>query len=179
MTGALAWSVRTAGVDDAAALGLIGAATFLESFAGMLDGQAIIAHCQAEHSAQRYAQFFADGAQAWLGEATAGDGEGRAPIGYALLAQPDLPGSRPGDLELKRIYVLSRWHGSGLAAALMAAAAGQAAAAGAPRLLLGVHAGNARALKFYRKQGFAQIGARQFRVGHRVYDDVVLARPLP
>ena len=102
--------------------------------------------------------------------------EGGAPLGYALIGQPDLDAAQDGDVELKRIYSLSRFHGSGMGAALMNAAV--QASAGYQRLLLGVYHGNARALKFYAKQGFTQIGTRQFQVGPRLYDDYILARPL-
>jgi ribosomal protein S18 acetylase RimI-like enzyme len=165
------WTVRPAGLDDTSALALVGAATFLETFAGMIDGSAIVGHCAAHHSPEAYATLFAKGAQAWLGNA-----EGDAPIGYALLAQPDLEAALPGDIELKRIYSLSRFHGSGLGGALMAAAV--AGASGHERLLLGVKADNHRAIAFYRKQGFDPIATRQFNVGGKVYDDLVLARPL-
>src|SRR4051812_10782905 len=132
------WRIRAAEAGDLDALALIGAATFLETFAGVLDGAAIVAHCLKEHSASAYAQYLAGGAEAWLAEA----GEGAAPIGFALLAKADLPGGDPAiDLELKRIYSLSRFHGTGLGSALMATAV--AAAEGrAERLLLGVYAGN-------------------------------------
>ncbi|HRE35136.1 MAG TPA: GNAT family N-acetyltransferase, partial [Sphingopyxis terrae] len=73
-------------------------------------------------------------------------------------------------------YSLSRFHGSGLGAALMRCALH--AAAGHRRLLLGVYARNERALAFYRKQGFVDVGTRQFNVGGKFYDDRVLARPL-
>ncbi|SNS82778.1 Ribosomal protein S18 acetylase RimI [Sphingomonas laterariae] len=168
------WQIRPAGQDDIGRLALVGAATFLESFAGILDGAAIVEHCARQHDAGVYARYLQAGASAWLAEAA----EGGAPIGYALVTAPDLPGAEPGDLELKRIYTLSRCHGGGLGAALMRHAVDRAAAQGASRLLLGVYGQNARAIAFYRKQGFEQIGERRFRVGHRDYDDVVLARPL-
>jgi len=79
-------------------------------------------------------------------------------------------------MELKRIYVLHRLHGRGLGAKLMAQALADAAEAGASRLLVGVHADNTHALAFYARQGFSQAGVRKFRVGGRVYDDLVLAR---
>jgi diamine N-acetyltransferase len=81
-----------------------------------------------------------------------------------------------GDVELKRIYVLSRFHGTGVGAALMSAATSGAGAAS--RLLLGVYAGNARAIAFYTKNGFEPIGQRKFDVGGTLYDDVVLGRQL-
>ena len=42
-------------------------------------------------------------------------------------------------------------------------------------MLLGAYGRNDRALAFYRRSGFAQVGTRVFRVGVRDYDDVVLA----
>ncbi|MBB4859383.1 ribosomal protein S18 acetylase RimI-like enzyme [Novosphingobium chloroacetimidivorans] len=166
-----AWTVRTAGPDDASALALVGAATFLDTFAGVIEGSAIVGHCAANHTAESYADLFAKGAQAWLGEA-----EGGAPVGYALIAEPDLAAALPGDVELKRIYSLSRFHGSGLGGALMSAAV--AGAAEHDRLLLGVKADNHRAIAFYRKQGFDPLATRQFNVGGKLFDDLVLARPL-
>jgi ribosomal protein S18 acetylase RimI-like enzyme len=169
------WRVRRASGRDEAALALVGAATFLETFADVLDGAAVIAHCRQANAPEAYARYLAAGAAAWLGETETG-----APIGFALLSRPELPAALVAerDLELKRIYLLSRFHGSGLGAALMAAAVAEASARGAPRLLLGVYAHNARAIAFYRKQGFEPIGQRRFAVGERLYDDVVLARPL-
>jgi ribosomal protein S18 acetylase RimI-like enzyme len=58
----------------------------------------------------------------------------------------------------------------------MEAALAGAAAQGAARLLLGVYRGNQRAIAFYGKHGFVEVGVRQFLVGETRYDDVVLAR---
>ena len=60
----------------------------------------------------------------------------------------------------------------------MEAAADDARARGAPRLLLGTYQDNRRAIAFYRKHEFELAGTRQFLVGERLYDDVVLARRL-
>jgi diamine N-acetyltransferase len=166
--------IRRAGPGDAAALALIGQATFLESYAGQLPAENILAHCAHEHAAARYAAWLADAdSQVWIAEAA----RGRAPVGYAVITAPDLPvATAAGDLELKRFYLLSRWHGRGVGAQLMARVAAGAREAGAGRLLLGVFTGNTRAIAFYARQGFAQAGARKFRVGEGVYDDLVLAR---
>ncbi len=167
------WAIRSCGPADAPALALVGAATFLETFANVLDGADVVAHCQTRHSARFYADWLESGASAWLAET-----HGGAPIGYAVLAEPDLPlpDLGPGDIELKRIYTLSRFHGAGLGGAFMAAALDAAIEAGRDRLLLGVYAGNERAIAFYRKQGFERIGERRFKVGAHSYDDVILAR---
>lgn len=168
------WTIREASLGDIDGLALIGGATFLETFAGILDGAAIVAHCQREHSSTAYQRLMDTGYRAWLAVAPPGD----APIGFALLGPPNLPGAADNDLELKRIYVLSRFHGGGLGRALMQRAIDEAARFGARRLLLGVYRHNERALRFYGKNGFAQIGDRRFQVGDRDYEDIVLAKPL-
>ena len=87
------WSVRQATKDDAATLALVGAATFLETFAGVLDGTAFVAHCQKEHSSAAYQAHHRSGGTAWLAEAR----QGGAPIGFAFrcnLATGEQPGPR-------------------------------------------------------------------------------------
>ena len=164
-----AWHIRTAEPADAGALALVGAATFLESFAGVVDGAGIVTHCAHQHSAQTYQAYLAKGAKAWLAEVEPGG----APVGYALLCQPELEQAQPGDIELKRIYLFSRFQGSGIARGLMDAV--KAASSGHSRLLLGVKDDNHRALAYYRKHGFETIGTRRFDVGGNTYDDFVLA----
>lgn len=170
------WHVREATAKDVNRLALVGAATFLETFAGLLDGSAIVTHCQEEHSAATYMRYLESGGAIWLVETV----EGAAPIGFALLAASTLPGSNPDgtDLELKRIYSLSRFHGTGVGGALMRLAVEHATERRARRLLLGVYAGNCRAIAFYRKQRFEPIARRLFRVGPREYDDIVFAKLL-
>jgi len=169
------WRLRQAGIEDAERLALIGGATFLETFAGLLQGDAIVAHCANEHGAGAYRTLLADPrSAAWVAEAQAGG----APLGYALVTAPKLAQAEPGDLELKRIYSFSRTHGTGLGAALMGRAVRHAEEAGARRLLLGVFVGNLRALAFYRRHGFDRIGERRFRVGTQDCEDVVLAKGL-
>lgn len=162
--------IRQAGPADVEALALIGGATFLETFAGVLDGNALLEHCRTQHSAATYRAYLDGNARAWLAEI------GGAPVGYALLAEPDLAAARAGDVELKRIYLLSRFHGSGVARELFDAVL--AAAEGHDRILLGVKADNARAIAFYTGRGFEQIATRRFDVGGTLYDDAVMARRL-
>lgn len=169
-------SIRIASQRDAQTLSHIGVATFVESYSDIIDGAAMMAHCTREHSKATYTTYLAAAdTKAWLAEAP----NTHAPIGYALNCKPDLPillHSR--DLELKRIYVLSKFHGSGIAACLVEAAIDHARQSNAPRLLLGTYEGNHRALAFYKKYGFAQIGTRQFQVGDNIYDDIVMAKQL-
>ena len=167
-------TIRRAEAGDEEALALIGAATFLETYGGEMPGRDIVAHCRERHAATLYADWLAQGWPIWLAEAPQG-----APVGYAVLSEPDIPQRAPGDLELKRIYVLSRRHGGGLGPALFELAVAEARNREAPRLLLGAYARNHRALAFYRRCGFREVGARSFTVGDtRFDDDVVMALAL-
>lgn len=166
------WRIRKAGPTDAEALSLVGSATFLETFAGVIDGAAIMAHCTRLHSPDYYREHMAQGTRAWIAEVE----PGYAPVGYAMTCAPELDLAQPGDVELRRIYLLPRFRGSILASALMRAVIG--ASGGYERLLLGVKQDNNRALAFYAKHGFERIGTRRFDIGGKTYDDFVLARPL-
>lgn len=170
----MTWSIRGAERADAGALSLIGSATFLETFAAVHTGDEIVAHCRDEHSVAAYERLIGPDCDCWILETAAT----KAPIGYSMLTPADLPGQRDGDLELKRIYVLSRFHGGGAGAELMRRAIVRARDRGAERMLLSVYSDNARAIAFYRKQGFQKIGDHHFFVGETGYLDFVLALPL-
>jgi diamine N-acetyltransferase len=170
-------SIRRAIREDARALSVVGSATFLETFAGILNGADVIAHCWVEHSPAVYEAWLnSSDAAAWLAESV----EGGAPVGYAVLDRAKLEGADllPDDLEIKRIYVLARFHGTGVGGHLMSAALDEAKRRGARRALLGVYAQNHRALAFYAKHGFARVGERHFKVGANTYFDHILARQL-
>ncbi len=164
-------TIKATVMADAPALALIGAASFLDGFAGVLDGRSIVRHCAAHHSLAAYEALFAAGAQAFLAIEPLG-----APVGYALTTRPDIPGMMEGDVELKRIYLLSRYHGCGAATGLLDAAI--AANRGAGRLILGVYEHNARALAFYARSGFVEVAKRQFNMGGTLFNDKVLALDL-
>lgn len=181
--------LRPATHDDAPALALIGAATFLEAFTWMLPGADIIAHCARHHTAEAYRHYL-DHPDTRITLVTAGDD---APVGYSMLCTPELPtfDVRPTDIELKRIYLFSRFRSApvedaqgsvipGLrpAAAMLDAAITQARDLGRTRLLLGTHASNERAIAFYRRSGFSEAGTRTFQVGTQLCHDLIFARPL-
>lgn len=170
------YTLRVAKRKDARTLAQIGAATFLESFVEEIDGEAIINHCEEQHAAGVYEKYLSyRKTRAWIAEFN----KTGVPIGYALNCLPDLPVEpQPGDIELKRIYVFSRFHGSGAGKALMQASIDHARELGASRLLLGTYEGNGRAIGFYKKVGFETIGTRQFLVGGTYYDDIVMGLDL-
>lgn len=167
--------IRACVLGDETALSLLGQATFLETFAGVLGGADIVTHCAAQHAAAVYRLWLEHGqTHLWMAEIEPGG----APVGYLVLAAAALPVAdlSEGDLEIKRIYLLHRFQGHGLGKRLLDEAIKFSVQRGAQRLLLGVYAKNEQAIGFYRRYGFAPVGARRFRVGDNDYDDSILAR---
>jgi ribosomal protein S18 acetylase RimI-like enzyme len=168
-------TIRAAGPADLERMSLVGTATFLETYAGTVAGDDIVAHCGRAHAADTYRTLLAGpDACAWLAEVE----PGRAPVGYLVMTRPDLPDAEDGDLEVRRIYVLHRFQGRRVGVRLLNEAIAAAHAAGARRLLLGVYSLNENALAFYTRCGFRRIGTREFSVGANHYHDYVLARAL-
>ncbi|WP_130511039.1 GNAT family N-acetyltransferase [Krasilnikovia cinnamomea] len=131
-------------------------------------------------STERFAEYLADGDRILL----VAEDDGK-PVGYAMLVSGPIADAdvravvtaRPS-IELSKFYVLEGSHGSGAAAALMAATLEAAAGSGALTCWLGVNQRNVRAARFYAKHGFDVIGNKRFLVGEQWHDDHVRARPL-
>lgn len=102
------------------------------------------------------------------------------PIGYAKLTplRAPAPSPLPGAVELQQIYVLSEWHGSGVADHLMNWALATAAAAQAPEIYLTVFDHNERAKRFYSRYGFGEVGRCVFKLGDRSDEDRIWRRSL-
>jgi GNAT superfamily N-acetyltransferase len=190
-------ALRPATLADAPALALVGGATFLEAFTWMLPGPDIIAHAAKNHTISAYEHYLDDPntriTLAVTGPAVDFGDQPGATVGYALLCTPELPTLQtfPTDIELKRIYLFSRFRtapvldAAGLpipnlrpAQALMDAAVTDARSLRRTRLLLGTHAGNLRAIAFYRRNGFTETGKRTFQVGNQVCSDLIFAKSL-
>jgi len=111
--------------------------------------------------------------------------DGDTPEGYAMLVggpitDPDVSAvvDEKTGIELSKFYLVPERHGSGAAAALMAATIDAAAGTGAEFCWLGVNQQNSRAARFYAKHGFEVVGVRRFLVGHEWHDDHLRRRPL-
>ena len=190
-------TLRPATPADAPALALLGGATFLEAFTWMLPGPDIIAHAAKHHTIAAYQHYFDDPSTritlTITGSAIGFDDAPGAPVGYAMLCTPELPTFNvlPTDIELKRIYLFSRFRCAPVlspagapipnlrpAQALLDAAVADARSLHRNRLLLGTHAGNLPAIAFYRRNAFAEAGTRTFQVGAQVCSDLIFAKNL-
>jgi ribosomal protein S18 acetylase RimI-like enzyme len=168
--------LRRATVEDARALALVGPATFLETFANDHPGEALIAFTEEYHSRAFYEALLEKATTAaWIVEHDVG-----APIGYAILVAASLPQSDPAtDVELKRIYMFSKWQGAGFGRALIEAVEAEAVARGATRLLLSVYTRNEKAIRFYAARGYETIGRALFPGFAEEHSDYVMAKVLP
>jgi GNAT superfamily N-acetyltransferase len=80
---------------------------------------------------------------------------------------------------LVRFYVQRNWHGGGLAHRLMAAVMNAARKLGGRHLWLSVWERNPRAIAFYGKHGFREVGAEDFWVGSDCQTDRILVAEVP
>lgn len=167
-------TIRPAISGDEHALGVVGSATFLESYTQQIPGADLISHCQNEHAPEVYKAVITSNdplSACWLAEYSGT----KAPIGYAVTSPvADSIDGREGDIELKRIYVFSKYHGTGTGRELMTRALAHAREIGAQRMLLGTYDQNHRAVAFYERAGFEKVGERKFQVGNQVFNDVVM-----
>lgn len=166
---------RRAEPQDAEALAYLGAATFLTTFAFDHPGPPLIEHLRVEHSAAYYADKLEQpDVDILIGETPLG-----APVGYVMMLPPSHPDlQQSGDIELKRIYLLGPWQGGGNGKALLDQAIQIAYSRKAKRILLSVYEVNSRAIAFYERAAFSQIGETVFMVGDMPFRDLVYARPV-
>lgn len=171
---AIGINIRPAVPGDEYALGVVGSATFLESYSETIPGPDLIAHCQKQHAPEVYKAYIVSNDPnyaVWIAESSST----KAPIGYAVTSAVEPPTEGlPGDIELKRIYVFSKYHGTGTGRELMIATLQHAREIGATRMLLGTYDQNHRAVAFYQRAGFEKVGERRFPVGNQVFNDIVM-----
>ncbi|WP_142687230.1 GNAT family N-acetyltransferase [Chitinophaga polysaccharea] len=103
------------------------------------------------------------------------------PLGYMKInyrgAQTEMYNSRA--IELERIYVLQSHQGKKIGQQLFNHAVTLAMEARAPFLWLGVWEHNAKAIGFYRKNGFEEFATHAFQLGSEKQTDLVMRLNLP
>ncbi|HEY3271103.1 MAG TPA: GNAT family N-acetyltransferase [Geothrix sp.] len=171
-----AFTIRPATPEDAAILADLGARTFRETFEQHTSGPDLEAFLAAAYGEAIQRAELADPSR----PARVLEVDG-VPAGFLQLRlghrEPGVPGVRP--VELQRIYVLREAQGGGRGAALMAEALEIARAWGADILWLGVWENNHKAVGFYVRSGFREVGDHIFQIGDQVDRDLILARDLP
>lgn len=102
------------------------------------------------------------------------------PIGYLKVnfaqAQTDLKENH--SLEIERIYVLNAYYGKKVGQLLCQHAVDVAAESGKSSVWLGVWENNARAIRFYEKNGFVAFGTHGFKLGDDEQTDVLMRKSI-
>ncbi len=171
--------IRRATMADAPALAALKRTTFRETF---LEDFAIpypaadIAHFEVEsygvETVRR--ELDAPGHATWLGVGAEGVLAGYCHVGPCKLPHADV---RPGDGEIRQLYLARAWQGAGLGRRLMVEALAWLDACSPERQWLGVWSGNDRAQAFYAAFGFGKVGEYDFAVGRHIDHEFILRRP--
>ena len=167
--------IRRATPADAAALAAFGARVFSETFAAENTPEDMAAYLAAAYGPEIQRAELATEGNVFLVAERAG-----AIAGYAFLRDAPLTIGEPEPraVEIVRFYVDGDSRGTGLTAALMAAAIEEARRRAVPVIWLGVWERNPRAIRFYEKHGFRDVGSHDFVLGRDVQRDRVMVRAL-
>jgi ribosomal protein S18 acetylase RimI-like enzyme len=164
-------TIRRAQPADAAALAELAARTFIDAFAAANRPEDIRDYVAKTYGeAQQRAEIeHPDGVTLLV------EDDDRL-IGYAQLRRTR---SEHGEVELARFYVEQGHHGKGIAQMLMAASIDTARDLGVTTYWLGVWEHNPRAIRFYEKCGFRDVGSHPFLLGSDLQTDRIMTIVIP
>lgn len=167
--------LRVAAANQAAALAEVMERTFRATFGEFTAEEPMAEHCRNSYGEATQRREIAD-----PDISTLLCTDGLSIAGFTQVRSGKQPpcviASRP--IEIHRIYVDAPWHGKGVAALLMQAALDDAVKRKADGVWLGVWENNPRAIRFYAKFGFAEVGEHIFHVGSDAQRDLIMYRLL-
>jgi GNAT superfamily N-acetyltransferase len=171
--------IRPARSDDAAAIGVLGRQTFIDTFVAEhgfaipYPADDLATFLNASFSPGAIEMKLAEpGAAWWVAESEQGL-LGFANAGPNTLPHPE---ARPGHVELRRLYVGREAQGLGLGTRLLKASLDWMEANTDGSLWIGVWNANLKAQKLYAAHGFEKVGEYQYPVGRWLDDEFILRR---
>ena len=163
--------IRYGNAKDARMLSGLGSRTFYETFAKDNTPENIASYIKEPFSPEIQFRELSEPQNIFL----IAESE-TAPAGYAQLVidsrDESTKGTKP--LEIRRIYVSQEYLGKGIGRALMSASIQDARQRGCDCIWLGVWEKNQRAIDFYRKWGFREVGTHIFMLGDDPQKDFVM-----
>lgn len=167
--------IRRATPEDAATLAAFAAQAFADTYRTLSDAQEIADYVAEHLQPAVMAAVIADPACTTLLAQVGGQ-----LAGYAIVKADSAPDCVTGPaVQVWRLYLGEDFIGQGLGARLMQAVHAEARHRGAQTLWLGVYDRNVRAVRFYERFGFAQVGGQEFLFGGQIYIDPVYAAAVP
>jgi diamine N-acetyltransferase len=164
-------NIRYGTTNDAKLLAELGAKTFYDTFAKDNTPENIASYIKESFSPEIQLNELSDPDIIFL-IAELDD----IPIGYAKLRMNSkddvVKGTKP--MELERIYAVQEYLGKGIGRKLMKASIHEAKERGCDSIWLGVWEKNQRAIDFYRKWGFKEVGTHRFKLGDDPQNDFVM-----
>ncbi|QRR01592.1 GNAT family N-acetyltransferase [Dyadobacter sandarakinus] len=168
-------TITEAGLADLAAVQQIARETFFETFVGS-NTEADMQQYLAENFSDTKLAAELSNPDSWFFVAH----EGEQVIGYLKLnagkAQTEL--HEDDSLEIERIYVKHAYHGKRIGQLLYEKALSMAEDKKVSSLWLGVWEENAKAIRFYEKNGFTAFSKHIFRFGEDEQTDVMMRKVL-
>lgn len=168
--------IRLANTSDAKNLAALAEETFRETFGSMNTAEDMALHCRTSYGEAMQSEEISNPNMVTLVCEVGGN-----LIAFAQLRWSGAPScvtaKNPG--EIQRLYVAKTWHGKGLAQELMAACLQQINTRNADAVWLGVWEQNPRAIAFYKKFGFEEVGSHVFPLGTDPQRDIIMVRPMP
>jgi ribosomal protein S18 acetylase RimI-like enzyme len=168
-------TVRIASREDVPLLSELSQTTFRATFEQDNTPENMEAYLVENLSEEKLGQEIADPLSTFLIAELSGK-----PLGYAKLnaGTPDasVTGTKP--IELVRLYVLPESIGQGIGARLMQECIEAAKQRGGETLWLGVWEHNHRALRFYHKWEFNEVGSHIFQLGSDAQTDLIMQKSL-
>jgi len=151
-------ALRPASVHDARTLGHLSVAAWRQAYRGLVP-EALLDSLSTEERTEGFEEFLAaagqTGRRGWLAHIA------HAPVGFVLCGPArDLP-DRSSSGEIFALYVLRAYWGTGAAQELIRQAMLHLEAFGCPQVVLWVLEANARARRFYEREGFSPDGFRK------------------
>ncbi len=166
-------NLRRATRDDAQVLAEFARQTFIDTYAEFNDAENMRQHCEIYFGEAQQAAEIARADCVFLLAYQAENLVGFAQV--IARAQPNCVNS-PTAICLYRYYVDKAWHGKGIAQALLDAALSTAREMGYQQVWLTAWEHNPRAIAFYRKAGFTEVGATGYPFGTEVQRDLVFIK---
>jgi len=162
---------RRAEPGDAGRLAQFATQAFTDTYAAFNTPENMAAYLGAAYGSAQQAKELSDASM----RTVLAESAGRI-VGYAQLRRGEAPPcvTQANPVEIYRFYVDRSAHGTGVAARLMNEAKLAALELGGQHIWLGVWERNARAIAFYRKSGFVDVGTQIFQLGGDPQTDRVL-----
>lgn len=164
-------NIRYGTTEDAKMLSELGARTFYDTFAKDNTPENIDAHLKKSFSPEiQFNELSQPDVTFLIAESE------MIPIGYAqlIINSKDEEINETKPLEIRRIYASQEYIGMGVGKELMKATIREARQRGCGCVWLGVWEKNKRAIEFYKKWGFREVGTHIFSVGDDPQNDFVM-----